>query len=73
MGGKYEIRGWCYPYQGFYDLHEFTDSWWKARRLYRKAKKMYCSAFIVRNDRNKNVRYNNDTGEFEDGNDGRNV
>jgi hypothetical protein len=51
MGGKYEIIGWYFPYQGIYDLHEFTDSWWEARRLYRKAKKMYYSAFIVRNEK----------------------
>ena len=54
MGGKYEIIGWYFPYQGYYDLHEFTDSWWKARRLYRKAKKMYYSAFIVRNEKHRN-------------------
>ena len=53
MGGKYEIFGWYYPYQGYYDLHEYTDSWWKARKLYRKAKKMFCYGFIVRNEKNK--------------------
>lgn len=54
MGGKYEVIGWCYPYkEGFDDLHIFTNSWFKARRYYRKAKKMYYSAFIVRNDKNK--------------------
>lgn len=53
MGGKYEIIGWYYPYEGLCDLHEFTNSWWKARRLYRKAKKMYYCAFIVRNEKHK--------------------
>ena len=53
MGGKYEIFGWNFPYQGIYDLHEFTDSWWEARRLYRKAKKMYCCGFIVRNEKRR--------------------
>lgn len=53
MGGKYEIRGFEYPFNGIYDLLEYTDSWWEARKLYRKAKKMYYSAFIVRNDKNK--------------------
>ena len=51
MGGKYEIIGWNYPYKGYNEIHEFTNSWWKARRLYRKAKKMYYSAFIVRNEK----------------------
>ena len=50
MGGKYEIIGWRYPYKGYNDLHEYTNSWFRARRLYRKAKKMYYSAFIVRVD-----------------------
>ena len=67
MGGKYEIIGWCYPYQGCYDLHEFTNSWWKARKFYRKAKKMFYSAFIVRNDKNKNVKHNDYTGELQNG------
>ena len=56
MGGEYEIIGWCYPYKGYPDLHEFTNSWFKARRLYRKAKKMYCSAFIHRNEKNREVK-----------------
>ena len=55
MGGKYEIFGWSFPYQGHYDMHEFTDSWWEARKLYRKAKKMYCCGFIVRNERRKKI------------------
>lgn len=53
MGGKYEIIGWEYPYRGYNDLHEYTNSWLEARRLYRKAKKMFYSAFIVRNDKHK--------------------
>jgi hypothetical protein len=53
MGGKYEIIGWNYPYEGYYELHEFTNSWWEARRLYRKAKKMYYSAFIIRNEKRR--------------------
>jgi hypothetical protein len=53
MGGKYEIRGFNYPFKGFYDLCEYTDSWWKARKFYRKAKKMFYSAFIIRNEKNK--------------------
>ena len=53
MGGKYEIIGWCYPYKGYNDLHEYTNSWFRARRFYKKAKKMYYSAFIVRNERNR--------------------
>ena len=52
MGGKYEIIGWEYPYKGLYDLHEYTDNYWKARKIYRKAKKMFYSAFIIRNDKN---------------------
>lgn len=52
MGGKYEIIGWEYPYTGVYDLHEFTNSWIEARKAYRKAKKMFCSAFIIRDDKN---------------------
>ena len=60
MDGKYEIVGWEYPYSGFYDLHEFTDSWWKARKLYRKAKKMFYSAWIVRDNKKiikENIRF----------------
>lgn len=53
MGGKYEIRGFEYPFKGYYDLVEYTDSWWEARKFYRKAKKMFYSAFIVRNDKKK--------------------
>ena len=53
MGGKYEIMGFEYPFKGYYDLHEYTNSWWKARKLYRKAKKMFYSAFIIRNDKYK--------------------
>lgn len=51
MGGKYEIIGWGYPYKGLYDLHEFTDNYLEARKIYRKAKKMFYSAFIIRNDK----------------------
>lgn len=51
MGGKYEVIGWEYPYQGIHDIHEFTDSWWKARKIYKKARRMFYSAFIIRNDK----------------------
>lgn len=50
MGGKYEIIGWEYPYCGGNDIHIYTNSWWKAIKAYRKAKKMYYSAFIVRRE-----------------------
>lgn len=56
MGGKYEIFGWCYPYKGHYDLHEYTNSFWEAIKIYRKAKKMFCYGFIVRNDKNKDYK-----------------
>lgn len=56
MGGKYEIFGWNFPYQGYYEMHEFTNSWWEARRLYRKAKKMFCCGFIVRNEKHKGLK-----------------
>ena len=66
MGGKYEIIGCCYPCSdGCYDLHEYTDSWFKARKIYRKAKKMFYSAFIIRNDKNKNIIYNEMNGKLE--------
>lgn len=55
MGGKYEIRGAKYPFEGHYDIVVFTDSWFKARRYYRKTKKMFYRAFIVRNDKRKGV------------------
>lgn len=51
MGSKYEIIGWEYPYKGYHDLHYYTNSWFKARKIYKKAKKMYYSAFIVRNEK----------------------
>lgn len=53
MGGKYEVIGWEYPYNGMYDLHIITNSYFKARKAYRKAKKMFYSAFIIRNDKHK--------------------
>lgn len=57
MGGKYEIIGREYlTGYGIYDLHEYTNSLWKARKLYRKAKKMYYSAFIIRNKKLKQKR-----------------
>ena len=46
MGGKYEVIGWEYPYDGTYDLYVTTNSYFKARKAYRKAKKMFYSAFI---------------------------
>lgn len=64
MGGKYEIIGWCYPYDGCNDLHEYTESLWEALKIYKKARKMFYSAFIVRNDKNKNVKRNDYTGEL---------
>lgn len=65
MGGKYEIIGCCYLAEGGYDLHEYTDNWFKARKTYRKAKKMFYSAFIIRNDKNKNIKYNESNGKLE--------
>ena len=51
MGGKYEVIGWEYPYLDENDIHIYTNSLIKARRVYRKAKKMFYSAFIIRNDK----------------------
>lgn len=67
MGGKYEIIGWCYPYKGYHDLHEYTDSYLEARKFYKKAKKMFYSAFIVRNNKKKNVKIDDETGELYNG------
>lgn len=55
MGGKYEITGWSYPYKGYLEYHEYTNSFWKAVKLFRKAKKKYyCVSFSIRNEKNKN-------------------
>lgn len=64
MGGKYEIIGWCLPHEQGNDLHEYTDSLWQALKFYIKARKMYYSAFIIRNRKKENVRYDNFTGEL---------
>lgn len=50
MGGKYEIIGKEYgsPCE---DIHIFTNNLVEALKAYRKAKKMFYSAFIVRNDK----------------------
>lgn len=52
MGGKYEVIGWEYPYHDENDIHIYTNSWIKARKAYRKARKMFYSAFIIRDDKN---------------------
>lgn len=52
MGSKYEVIGWKYPYHNENDIHIYTNSWIEARKAYRKAKKMFYSAFIIRNDKN---------------------
>ena len=41
MGGKYEVIGWEYPYHDENDIHIYTNSWIKARKAYRKAKKCF--------------------------------
>ena len=64
MGGKYEIIGCCYPCDECADLHEFTDSFWKAVKLYLKARKMFYCAFIVRNDKNKDMVYDLDKNKL---------
>ena len=51
MGGKYEVIGWEYPYDGTYDLYVTTNSYFKARKAYRKAKKRFYSSFIIRNNK----------------------
>ena len=50
MGGKYEIIGKKYgsPCE---DIHIFTNKLIEALKAYRKAKKMFFCAFIVRNDK----------------------
>ena len=50
MGGKYEIIGKEYgsPCE---DIHIFTNNLIAALKAYRKAKKMFYCAFIVRNDK----------------------
>ena len=54
MGGKYEITGWSYPYKDYLDYHEYTNSFWKAVKLFRKAKKKYYGvSFSIRNEKNK--------------------
>lgn len=50
MGGKYEIIGREYGSPSD-DIHIFTNKLWEALKAYRKAKKMFYSAFIVRNDK----------------------
>lgn len=50
MGGKYEIIGKEYG-SLCEDIHIFTNSLSEALKAYRKAKKMFFCAFIVRNDK----------------------
>lgn len=50
MGGKYEVIGKEYG-SFFEDIHIFTNNLIAAVKAYRKAKKMFYSAFIVRNDK----------------------
>ena len=50
MGGKYEVIGKEYG-SFFEDIHIFTNNLVEALKAYRKAKKMFYSAFIVRNDK----------------------
>lgn len=50
MGGKYEIIGKEYG-SLCEDIHIFTKSLSEALKAYRKARKMFFCAFIVRNDK----------------------
>ena len=50
MGGKYEIIGKEYD-SPCEDIHIFTNNLIAAVKAYRKAKKMFYSAFIMRNDK----------------------
>ena len=50
MGGKYEIIGREYG-SLCEDIHIFTNNLSEALKAYRKAKKMFFCAFIVRNDK----------------------
>lgn len=50
MGSKYEIIGRECNSQCD-DIHVFTNSLIKALKVYRKAKKMFFCAFIIRNDK----------------------
>lgn len=50
MGGKYEVIGREYD-SLCDDIHIFTDNLSEAIKAYRKAKKMFFCAFIVRNDK----------------------
>lgn len=65
MGGKYEILGWFYPYKHYLDYHEYTNSYWQARKLFRKAKKKYyCVSFTIRSEKNINNRGEEDEISF---------
>lgn len=46
MGGKYEIRGWNDDEVGL-SFHNFTDSWFKMKKLLWRAKKECLSVLLI--------------------------
>lgn len=61
MDYKYEIIGMYYPGGTFFDYDKFTNSWFKAIKMwFRVKKKYYYASIIIRNIRKKEANLKED-------------